>query len=123
MGALEVIDKLRKRGYEIVFCSSRNENQMKKSYERTAAWFEKNNIHFDKLVVKTKYKRPIEAEEKAGFFIGDFVGQTTFVADNCCVDVISLAKGHVQHDKVNVIGDWNEICNYIKNKEKSLNLK
>lgn len=118
--SVEVIDKLKDLGYEIVFVSSRNDNQMKDPYERSYAWLKKNNISFDKLIVKARYKGPVIEEENACIFIDDSVGQTTFVADNYDIDVILFSKRNVSYNNITVIGSWDEIFNYIVSREKSI---
>ena len=117
--SVEVINDLKSAGYEIIFVSSRNESQMRNPYERSLNWLIKNNFQFDKLIVKARYKGPILAEERANFFIDDSIGQTSFVADNYDINVILFSKKNIQHDNINVIYDWNEISNYIKNKDRS----
>ena len=116
--SVDVINDLESAGYKIIFVSSRNESQMRNPYERTLDWLTKNNFQFDKLIVKVRYKGPILAEEGADFFIDDSIGQTSFVSDNYNINVILFSKKNIQYNNINVINDWNEIYNYIINKEK-----
>ena len=111
--AVQVLNKLKEEGYEIIFISSRNDNQMRNPYERTLAWLNKNKFQFDKLIVKARYKGPVIEEERANVFIDDSVGQTTFVADNYNVDVILFTKNKFQYNNITVINNWNDIYNHI----------
>ena len=45
--AVQVLNKLKEDGYEIIFISSRNDNQMRNPYERTLAWLNKNKFQFN----------------------------------------------------------------------------
>ena len=110
---VQILNKLKEEGYEIIFISSRNDNQMQNPYERTLAWLKKNNFVFDKLIVKARYKGPVIEEEQANIFIDDSIGQTTFVADNYDVDVILFTKNDLQYDNITVINNWNDVYNYI----------
>ncbi len=118
--SVEVINKLKSTGYEIIFVSSKNDNQMNNPYERTLTWLKKNNFQFDKLIVKARYKGPVIEEEKATVFIDDSVGQTTFIAENYDVDVILFSNSNLRYDNISVINNWNEVFNYIAERNKNI---
>ena len=112
-GAVDVINKLKKDGNEIVFVTSRNSIHMRKPYERSFDWLSKHGIMFDKLIDSVKHKGPVLEEEKIDIFIDDSIGQTTFVADNYDIDVILFNRTKIVHKGIKVVDSWNDIYEYI----------
>ncbi len=118
-GAVEVINKLKKDGNEIIFVTSRNSIHMRRPYERSLKWLNRRGIMFDKLIDSVKHKGPVLEEEDIDIFIDDSIGQTTFVADNYDIDVILFNKTQVAHKGIKVVKDWKEIFEYIERSGKN----
>ena len=70
-GAIEVIQKLKEEGNEIIFITARSNRYHNDPYNTTNKWLNDNNIPFDKLVISALDKGKICEEENIDIFIDD----------------------------------------------------
>lgn len=70
-GTIKYLNKIKKRGHEIIFLTSRYYKEFKNPYETTYTYLKNNNIPFDKLILCADDKGKICKEEKIDIFFDD----------------------------------------------------
>lgn len=71
--SVEVINKLKEEGHEIIIITARSDEYYGNVYNFCKEYLEKNNIKFDKLIVDKVYKVDTCVEEKIDIMIDDGV--------------------------------------------------
>ena len=68
---VEIINKLKNDGNEIIIITARDSEFHDDPYKYSKDWLDKNNIYYDKLVVNARNKEDACIEEKIDLFIDD----------------------------------------------------
>jgi len=107
------INLLSELGYEIVFITARNNYGFKEPYKISKDYLEKNNFHYDKLIIGAIEKGKICKDEKIDIFIDDSIkncisvnneGIKVFIFDN------EFNRDCYQFERVN---NWEDAYNKI----------
>lgn len=119
----EVLDKLKEEGHEIIFVTARGtfEPELKvvdsaTTDSLTIKWLEKNNYHYDKILLKQRNKVEALEKENLDLFIDD-VDHNVYEVSKY-IPVIVPARPYnteVAGDKITRANSWNEIYKIIKN--------
>lgn len=91
--AVEIINKLKAEGHEIVLITARYDLPNVSAEEVTKEWLIKNNIQYDKLIVDAQNKGEIARENNIDIFVDDSIkncisvaneGIKTYIMENKC---------------------------------------
>lgn len=126
--AIEVINKLKDKGYKICFITARNKDEISSIYNLTYNWLMENNIKFDKLIVNSTNKLKDCIVNNVDIFIDDNYSNCNNIFENLKIPVFMFnTRYNSKHLnlKFERVFDWNEI--YVKlekiNMEKSMRKK
>ena len=118
----EILDKLKEEGHEIIFVTARGtyEPELKVvdadlTDNLTMKWLDKNNYHYDKVVIRARNKIKALEEEKLDMFIDDV--DTNVYALSKYIPVIVLSRKYntsVQGENITRANSWDEIYKIIK---------
>lgn len=108
---VEVINKLKKHGHEIVVITARDYEFHDNPYEQSKVWLDKNNIIYDKLIVNSRDKGTVCAEEKIDILIDDSINNCISVL-NRNINAIRFSKDKV--DNIICTDKWIEVYEIIK---------
>lgn len=109
--ALDVINKLKKRGYKIYLISARNDNEIPNMHEFTMNWLIENGVYFDKLIVNCNNKLSACKEEKIQIFVDDNYATCRNISDNSPIFTMLYTTRYNKKYKTNLVrvDNWNEI--------------
>ena len=111
--AKEIINKLKKEGNEIYIITRRDTDIYKDPYKESKKWLKKNNIKFDKLVVKAKDKGKVCKELEVDLFIDDLVSNVER-ANEENVNVLIFDSAYNKDEKrFKRVVSWEEIYNIV----------
>lgn len=115
------IKKLKEKGFEIDFITTRGYNLNYDAEIITKEYFKIHDIVYDKLVtgVLEKYKEL----DGYDYFIDDFVGQCENAANNTNCKVLMMLERKnkdYNNDKIKKVNNWKEIYEYIISNEKEV---
>ena len=113
-GAVEIINKLKKKGHKIIFISSRNDIDFDDSYKTTYDYLTANGIKFDKLIVNASNKAKECVLENIDLFIDDDTMNCKAVKKKGIATLQMKAifsKGSKDIRKVN---DWEEVYKIVQ---------
>lgn len=118
-GVLDILDKLKNEGHEIVFITARNPKEYVAPYKISYDFLKVNNVPYDKLLVSVQRKDQQCLLEKIDVFIDDN-------SDNCRavykVGIDTLQFGTIFNKKlknIERVESWQEVYNYIQEKIKN----
>ncbi|MCQ2749508.1 MAG: hypothetical protein MJ246_06025 [Clostridia bacterium] len=102
----EVLDMLKEEGHEIIFVTARGTYEpelkvvdAKTTDDLTIKWLDKNNYHYDKIILRAKNKIKALEDEKFDIFIDDV--ETNVYALSKYIPVIVPSRPY----NTNVLGD------------------
>ncbi len=78
----KVLNKLQKRGHEIIFITSRSKKIYSNPYQLTYDYLIKNNIPFDALITEAEEKETICLDEEINIYIDDNINDCISVKNN-----------------------------------------
>lgn len=70
-GVIKYLNKIQKRGHEIIFITARSEKGYDNPYQLTYDYLVKNNVPFDTLITNASAKDEVCLDEKIDLFIDD----------------------------------------------------
>ena len=111
---VEVINKLKNDGNEIIIITARDSEFHDDPYKYSKDWLDKNNIYYDKLVVNARNKEDACIEEKIDLFIDDSKSNCLNVK-KAGIKTIRVCNV-IEENNSNLIcfNNWNDIYNYIQ---------
>lgn len=112
---VEVINKLKNDGNEIIIITARDSEFHDDPYKYSKDWLDKNNIYYDKLVVNARNKEDACIEEKIDLFIDDSKSNCLKV-NKAGIKTIRVCN-EIENNNSNLIcfNNWNDIYSYIQN--------
>lgn len=115
------IKKLKDKGFEIDFITTRGYNFDYDAEGLTEKYFELHDIIYDKLITRVleKYKEL----DGYDYFIDDFIGQCENALNNTNCKVIMMTERKnkdYKNDKIKKVNNWKEIYEYIISNEKEV---
>lgn len=72
---VKFLNKLKKRGHQIIFITARSKKGYDNPYQLTYDYLIKNNIYFDTLIVEAKEKDKVCLDEEIDIYIDDKVDE------------------------------------------------
>ena len=111
---VEVINKLKNDGNEIIIITARDSEFHDNPYKYSKDWLDKNNIYYDKLVVNARNKEDACIEEKIDLFIDDSESNCLKV-NKAGIKTIRVCN-EIENNNSNLIcfNNWNDIYSYIQ---------
>ena len=111
---VEIINKLKNDGNEIIIITARDSEFHDDPYKYSKDWLDKNNIYYDKLVVNARNKEDACIEEKIDLFIDDSKSNCLNVK-NAGIKTIRVCN-EIENSNSNLIcfNNWNDIYSYIQ---------
>ena len=111
---VEVINKLKNDGNEIIIITARDSEFHDDPYKYSKDWLDKNNIYYDKLVVNARNKEDSCIEEKIDLFIDDSESNCLKV-NKAGIKTIRVCN-EIEENNSNLIcfNNWNDIYSYIQ---------
>lgn len=111
---VEVINKLKNDGNEIIIITARDSEFHDDPYKYSKDWLDKNNIYYDKLVVNARNKEDSCIEEKIDLFIDDSESNCLKV-NKAGIKTIRVCN-EIENNNSNLIcfNNWNDIYSYIQ---------
>lgn len=116
--AVEIIEKLKNEGYEIIIITARHEEDLGDPYDFTKEWLEAKHICFDKLIVNSRKKEEDCLNNNVEVFIDDNMKNCINVYNKLHIPVFlfdSLHNGHDSYPNIEKIYSWDEAYSKIKN--------
>lgn len=112
---VNIINKLKSEGNEIIFITARNKGYSD-PYNTTIKYLEKNNILYDKLIIDSWDKDEVCKKESIDLFIDDSYKHCKEVS-KLGIDVLMIkTKYNKDICEFNMVDNWNSIYEYIKNR-------
>lgn len=116
-GVVDVIQKLKKDGNEIIIITARDSEFHDDPYKYSKEWLDKNNIYYDKLVVNKRDKKKACIEENIDLFIDDSESNCLTV-ESAGIKAIRISNKRSNNDLA-TFKTWKDIyhyfqCNYNK---------
>ena len=113
---VEVINKLKDDGHEIIFVTARTYEEYSDPYKISYDYLKRNNVYFDKLIVDARDKGQVCVDENINIFIDDF--------DFNCKKILARNIETLQFDTcftpsvdgVRRVYSWNEVYEIINSK-------
>lgn len=116
--SIEIINKLKNNGNEIIFITSRSENEIKGNmFELTNKWLKKHNYKYDLLVIDSKEKNNDCIKYKIDVFIDDNYKNCKKVKEKTKIPVILYTTRYNINENDNSIirvNNWFEIYEFLK---------
>lgn len=111
---VEVINKLKNDGNEIIIITARDSEFHDDPYKYSKDWLDKNNIYYDKLVVNARNKEDSCIEEKIDLFIDDSESNCLKV-NKAGIKTIRVCN-EIENNNSNLIcfNNWNDIYSFIQ---------
>ena len=111
---IEVINKLKNDGNEIIIITARDSEFHDDPYKYSKDWLDKNNIYYDKLVVNARNKEDACIEEEIDLFIDDSKSNCLNVK-KAGIKTIRVCNV-IEENNSNLIcfNNWNDIYSYIQ---------
>ena len=111
---VEVINKLKNDGNEIIIITARDSEFHDDPYQYSKDWLDKNKICFDKLVVNARDKKIACMQEKIDIFIDDSESNCLNVK-KAGIKTIRVCN-EIEDNNSNLIcfNNWNDIYSYIQ---------
>lgn len=111
---VEIINKLKNDGNEIIIITARDSEFHDDPYKYSKDWLDKNNIYYDKLVVNARNKEDSCIEEKIDLFIDDSESNCLKV-NKAGIKTIRVCN-EIENNNSNLIcfNNWNDIYSFIQ---------
>ena len=116
--SIEIINKLKDDGNEIIFITSRSADEIKNNmFELTNKWLKKHNYKYDLLVIDSKEKINDCIKYKIDVFIDDSYNNCKEIKAKTKIPVILYSTRYNINENDNSIirvNDWLEIYDFLK---------
>lgn len=106
--AVSVINKLKNKGHEIFFITTRNSFYFNDPYALSYEWLMKNNFLFDELIVNANDKKEICKKYNIDIFIDDNVYHYQSVLNSNIKSYLFTSSNNKEINVINRIDNWNE---------------
>lgn len=117
-GALKYLNKIKKRGHEIVFITARNNLEFDRPYQISYDYLVKNEVPFDSLIIDAQDKGKVCLEEEIDVFFDDNIKNYYSVKErNVLVYLFSL-KSNKQYKDAKRVKNFRQIYKIIKKEER-----
>ena len=111
---VEIINKLKNDGNEIIIITARDSEFHDDPYKYSKDWLDKNNIYYDKLVVNARNKEDACIEEKIDLFIDDSESNCLKVNKAGIKTIRVCNEIENNNSKLICFNNWNEIYSFIQ---------
>ncbi len=119
--SIKIINKLKKEGNEIIFITSRSENEIKNNmFKLTEMWLKKHNYKYDLLIIDSKDKVNDCIKYKIDVFIDDNYNNCKKVEEKTKIPVLIYSTRYNIKENDNSIirvNDWFKIYYFLKGGE------
>lgn len=116
--SIEIINKLKNEGNEIIFITSRSENEIENNmFELTNSWLKKYGYNFDLLVIDSKEKSDDCSKYKIDVFIDDNYNNCKKVKEITKIPVLLYSTRYNINKNDNSlvrVNNWFDIYNFLK---------
>lgn len=112
--AVEMIQKLKNDGHEIIIITARDSEFHDDPYKMSKEWLDTNNIYYDKLIVNARNKKIVCKQEKVDILIDDSLANCLNVSE-VGVKPIRICKEANNSNIIPSFDNWLDIYQYIKN--------
>ena len=115
--AIEVINKLKDEGHNIVIITARWNSDYCNSEKLSREWFEKYNMKYDKLFVDLESKKQTAIDEKIDLFIDDSIRNCREVSEAGIKSLLFKSKVNSKNEEsknFDMVDSWDEIYIRIK---------
>ena len=117
--AVEIIKKLKEKGYEIYIISGRDNGEYSNPYEMTVNWLKEHNILYDKLILTDAYnsleKANICKENNISIMIDDSIRILLEVQNAGITALLMDTPYNREVDNFKRVHTWKEIYDFIIN--------
>lgn len=123
--AVEIINKLKHEGCEIIIITSRNEEELSGMYCFTEKWLKEKNICYDKLIINSLKKEEECSKNNVDIFIDDNLNNCINVYNKLQIPVFlfdSLYNVNDKYSNIERVYSWDEIYLKIKNIIEEINM-
>ena len=111
---VEIINKLKNDGNEIIIITARDSEFHDDPYKYSKDWLDKNNIYYDKLVVNARNKEDACIEEKIDLFIDDSESNCLNVKKAGIKTIRVCNETEDNNSNLICFNNWNDIYSYIQ---------
>ena len=118
--SIEVINKLKEEGNNIIIITARWNEDYCDSEKLTKEWLNKYNISYDKLYIGAESKKQIAIDEKIDVFIDDSIKNCEEVSSANIETYLFASKINVKNPKsqnFNILYTWDEVYEKIKSRK------
>jgi uncharacterized HAD superfamily protein len=113
-GVVDIINKLKEDGHNIIFISARNDMNFKDSYKATYEYLTTNGIKFDKLIVNSTNKAKDAVLEGIDLFIDDNTMDCKAVKKKGITALQMRTIFSKGSKEVRKVDNWNEIYKIVQ---------
>ena len=109
--SVEVINKLKEEGHNIIIITARWNEDYCDSEKLTKEWLKKYNISYDKLYIGAESKKQIAIDEKLDLFIDDSIKNCEEVSSANIESYLFASKINIKNPKsqnFNILYTWDE---------------
>lgn len=108
---VDIIKKLHHDGHEIYIITARDSEFHKNPYLQSKIWLNKNDVHYDKLIVNARNKSKVCFEEHIDLLIDDSLSNCLNVKEKG-INAIRISEEQTSHGIV-TLKNWKDIYQYI----------
>lgn len=116
---VKILNKLKKRGHEIIFITARSNSGFDNPYQITYDYLVKNNVCFDTLITEAKEKDKVCLDEEIDIYVDDSVNECLKIKKNN----IKVFLGDTIYNKDNKdlkrVKNFRKLYRLIKKEEKN----
>ena len=118
--SVEVINKLKEEGHNIIIITARWNEDYCDSEKHTKEWLKKYNISYDKLYTGAETKKQIAIDEKLDLFIDDSIRNCEDVSSANIESYLFASKINIKNPKsqnFNILYTWDEVYEKINSRK------
>lgn len=117
--AVEIINKLKQEGHEIIIITARWPEKNCDVYGLTLKWLEENNIKYDDIVLNVQDKAKVALEKRIDLFIDDSLKNCKDVANVGIKSYLMNTRTNkgLEADNITRVYSWSDIYDRIKKEE------
>lgn len=115
--AIEVINRLKEEGHNIVIITARWKCDYCESEKISREWFEKYNMKYDKLFIDLESKKQTAIDEKIDLFIDDSIKNYKEVSEagiKCLLFKSEVNCKNEESKNFDIVDSWDEVYRRIK---------
>lgn len=118
-GLIEILNKLKEEGHEIIVITTRSNYYYGDSYKMTKEWLDKEKIPYDKLITGRENKKEVCFEEHIDIFLDDYQVNCQMVNElGIKVYIMDNINNYLDDPNIERVYDFYDFYNKIKIKKK-----